>query len=177
MPIPTSRMPPKKRIQNCSCTRNWMISVMLKPAMPPYSISAAAAPMPEITPDFHPAWIVRCMHKMFTGPTGSAIIRPTIMPPISKSISLIRRLSPRILFRARRAHFDAADHGSRGHAQHHSDRLGHVLGSDHPACVAGALGGVALELRVHASRHDITDPDVVVTVVEHHGFAETVQSE
>ncbi len=67
-----------------------MTSVMLKPATPPYSISAAAAPMPEITPDLHPAPIVRRMHKMFTGPTGIAIIRPTMMPPISNSTSLIR---------------------------------------------------------------------------------------
>ena len=34
-----------------------------------------------------------------------------------------------------------------------------------------------MELGVHASRHDATDPDVVVTVVEHHGFAEAVESE
>src|ERR1017187_9079027 len=114
------------------------------------------------------------MHRMFTGPTGIAIISPTMMPPISNSISLMRRLSPRILFGARGTHFDAADHGPRGHPQHQDHRLGHVFRSDHPACVAGALGGVALEIRVHASRHDITDPDVVVTVVQHHGFAETV---
>src|ERR1035441_4692893 len=177
MPIPTSRMPPNKRIQNCSRTRNWMTSVMLKPAIPPYSISAAAAPTPEITPDLHPAPIVRRMHKTFTGPTGMAIIRPTMMPPISNSIALIRRLSPRMLFRARRAHFDTADHGSRRHAQHQRHRFGHVFRCDHPACVAGALGGVARELRVHAARHDATDPNVVVTVVEHHGFAESVESE
>jgi len=29
------------------------------------------------------------MHKMFTGPTGIAIISPTIMPLINKSTSLI----------------------------------------------------------------------------------------
>src|ERR1019366_8846113 len=117
------------------------------------------------------------MHRTFTGPTGIAIISPTMMPPISNSISLMRRLSPRMLFRLRGPHLNPADHGSRRHTQHQRDRLRHVFRSDHPTGVAGALGGVPLEIRVHASRHDVTDPDVVVTVVQHHGFAETVESE
>src|ERR1035438_6470364 len=71
------------------------------------------------------------------------------------------------LLRAGGTHLDAADHGTRGHAQDHDDRFGDVLGSDHPASVAGTLGGTAREAGVHASGHDCAHADVIVAMVQH----------
>src|SRR5271167_539594 len=48
--------------------------------MAPNSESAVAAPSPDTNPDNRPSKIVRCKHRMPTGPTGTAITAPTTMP-------------------------------------------------------------------------------------------------
>jgi hypothetical protein len=51
-----------------------------KPATPPYTASAVAAPNPDIKPEVLPLVKVRCMQSRPIGPTGAAIEKPTINP-------------------------------------------------------------------------------------------------
>src|SRR4051794_13880948 len=53
------------------------------------------------------------------------------------------------------------------------DNICHVFGSNLP----GRPFSASPEFCIHASRHYVTHTNVVVTVVEHHRFTETVQSE
>src|ERR1019366_7010596 len=76
----TSSRPPMTRIQNSSRSRNSIRKVMLKPAIAPYSVSAVAAPKPDIRPEGRPLDSVREAQRTFTGPTGTAIAKPAIRP-------------------------------------------------------------------------------------------------
>src|SRR5580658_103109 len=64
------------------------------------------------------------------------------------------------------------------HSQQHQYNLPNILRRDLPfrLCQIG-LGRSATEVCIDASRHNVSDPHVVVTMVQHHGFRETVQSE
>src|ERR1035441_7977268 len=81
-------VPPHRRIQNSSRMRNCMTKLILKPAMAPYTVSAVAAPRPDIRPAVRPFERVREMHKTFTGPTGAEMANPASIPLESNSRSL-----------------------------------------------------------------------------------------
>jgi len=49
---------------------------VLSPAMHLYTVSAVAAPIPEIRPKMHPWTIDRRMHSTPMGPTGAAMEKP-----------------------------------------------------------------------------------------------------
>src|ERR1039457_5070303 len=72
-------------------------------------------------------------------------------------------------------HFHAADHGARRHPKHQGYHLRHVLRRDHPTGVARAFARLCAEFRVHAPRHNRADTYMVIAMVQHHRFAETVE--
>src|SRR5204863_8940592 len=80
-----------------------------------------------------------------------------------------------LLLRARRTDLDPADGGPLWNAQYECDRFGNIFGRDHPTRVAAAPGRASRKFRVDAARHDRSDPDLVITVVEHQCFAKKVE--
>src|SRR5581483_2169608 len=86
------------------------------------------------------------------------------MPPGGVQIQLFLWL--------RRPQLDAAHERSRRHSQQCQNYVGDIFRCDLP----GRCGGARAELGIYAPWHDIAHAHVVVAVIEHHGFAETVQS-
>src|SRR5579883_544484 len=78
-------------------------------------------------------------------------------------------------FRLGRPNLYPANQSSFWHGNEHPDNFGDILRLNLPFLAVGRR--MPAEFGGDATGHDVTDTNVVITLVKHHGFAETVHSE